>query len=146
MTIMSGYASESMFRVQKQTVKYETTMVCPPLTTFDIRLSTATFNLVLNGMDEPSGTYDYAPVNKGSSCWGAIGVAPSHTFSNEETIEFNQASGGDWGTIVAVAVTTEQLGSATPLFGGPLVTPINVQDGFTAMFLVGLLSLSFSTT
>lgn len=96
------------------------------------------------------GVYAYGRVQINASTgadpkWSTPGAAGTNfRVSNQTQVQFAQASGGNWGTIVYAVViksSTSQT-SADGLFGGPLASSKAIDDGTTAVFLADTLAIT----
>jgi hypothetical protein len=114
-----------------------------------IALCTATVSASDDGDDitEPSG-YDYArkevnPNGGASPTWDlAAGTSPC-VVDNTHAISIGPANGGNWGTIVAVAIC-DAATSGNVLFFDNTMTDQPVDDADTAEFAIGVLDIQLT--
>lgn len=91
-------------------------------------------------MNEVANSYDYARVAL-ASYFGT--AAASGEISNDAAIEFATANGGNWGTITYFAIVDSGThGAGNLLYSGALTASKTINDGETARFAVGELTIS----
>jgi hypothetical protein len=109
-------------------------------------LCTATINDSDTGatITEPSGNgYAREVVNPNAGASPKWTLASGGSVDNDANIDFGPASGGNWGTVVAVAVLNA-LTSGTLMFYDNAMTDQNVSDGDTARFPTGDLDVQMT--
>lgn len=99
--------------------------------------------------NEPSGNnYARVQINENAGAdpkWSIPGSAATNfRVSNLTQVQFNQATGGNWGTITYAVVLKSSGGvtSADGIFGGPLASAKSIDDGTTAVFLADTLAIT----
>ena len=148
MSAMSNYLEQNLLThiFRTGTFTKPTTIAVALLTTAAVDGDTGTFSAGTG--DEVANTFAYArqTLNPADANWTSPGAGVAgETTDNASAITFPSASGGNWGTVVGVALTSSATYNAGELyFYGTLATNKVVNDGDTLKFDTGDLNVTLA--
>ncbi len=145
MTAFSNYLEEELQKHVFRTGSFTkpTTLAIALLTTAAIDADTGQFTLGTGVEVANANGYARQSLNPLDANWSDPATGTQGEVDNSSKITFGPASGGDWGTVVAVAICdSATYDSGNMLYHGTLTTSKTVSDGDTFEFNIGDLNIA----